>query len=56
MMVDSLEMTDAHRAAIVEGCREAGERRILVTHGTDTMIETARSRNRCRPSVTRRSS
>ena len=41
MMVDSLEMTDAHRAAIVEGCREAGERRILVTHGTDTMIETA---------------
>jgi L-asparaginase len=41
MMIDSLEMTDAHRAAIVERCREAGERRILVTHGTDTMIETA---------------
>jgi L-asparaginase len=41
MMIDSLEMTDAHRAAIVERCREAAERRILVTHGTDTMIETA---------------
>ena len=41
MMIDSLEMTDAHRGAIVECCREADERRILVTHGTDTMIETA---------------
>jgi L-asparaginase len=43
MMIDSLEMTDGHRAAIVEHCREAGERRILVSHGTDTMIETARA-------------
>jgi len=43
MMIDSLEMTDRHRAAIVERCREAGERRIVVTHGTDTMIETARA-------------
>jgi len=43
MMIDSLEMTDRHRAAIVERCQEAGERRIVVTHGTDTMIETARA-------------
>jgi len=41
MMIDSLEMTDAHRAIIVEGCRQAAEPRILITHGTDTMIETA---------------
>jgi L-asparaginase len=34
-------MTDAHRAEIVAGCREATEARILITHGTDTMIETA---------------
>src|SRR5262245_12029618 len=43
MMIDSLEMTDAHRAEIVARCREADETRILVTHGTDTMIETARA-------------
>jgi L-asparaginase len=42
-MVDSLDMTDAQRAAIVERCRACGERAILVTHGTDTMVETARA-------------
>jgi L-asparaginase len=43
MMIDSLEMTDHHRAEIVARCRKADETRILVTHGTDTMIETARA-------------
>ena len=43
MMIDSLEMTDAHRALIVEHCRQAAESRILITHGTDTMVETARA-------------
>jgi L-asparaginase len=42
MMIDSLEMTDANRAAILEQCRQAAEPRILITHGTDTMVETAR--------------
>jgi L-asparaginase len=41
MMIDSLEMTDADRALIVEQCRQEAETRILVTHGTDTMVETA---------------
>src|SRR5262249_21349001 len=41
MMIDSLEMTDADRAVIVEQCRQTSEARILITHGTDTMIETA---------------
>jgi L-asparaginase len=41
MMIDSLEMTDADRALIVEQCRQAGESRLLITHGTDTMVETA---------------
>lgn len=41
MMIDSLEMTFADRAIIVEQCRQAAESRILITHGTDTMIETA---------------
>jgi L-asparaginase len=43
MMIDSLDMTDADRAAIVARCRQAQESRLLVTHGTDTMVETARA-------------
>jgi L-asparaginase len=41
MMIDSLEMTAADRALIVDQCRQAAESRILITHGTDTMVETA---------------
>ncbi|HXW08017.1 MAG TPA: asparaginase domain-containing protein [Vicinamibacterales bacterium] len=43
MMMDSLEMTDHHRERIVTRCRSSAERAIVVTHGTDTMVETARS-------------
>ncbi len=43
MMIDSLDMTGADRAAIVDGCRRAAESRIVVTHGTDTMVDTARA-------------
>jgi L-asparaginase len=41
MMIDSLEMTVADRARIVDECGRAAEARILVTHGTDTMVDTA---------------
>jgi L-asparaginase len=41
MLIDSLEMTDADRALIADQCRQSPEARILVTHGTDTMVETA---------------
>jgi L-asparaginase len=41
MMIDSLDMTDADRALIVEQCRQASESRIVVTHGTDTMVASA---------------
>jgi L-asparaginase len=41
MMVDSLDMTDDCRARIAEASRRAPEDRIVVTHGTDTMVETA---------------
>jgi L-asparaginase len=41
MMIDSLDMTAADRTRIVEACAEADESRIVVTHGTDTMVETA---------------
>jgi L-asparaginase len=42
MMVDSLEMTDADRQVVLQNCRAAVEDRIVVTHGTDTMTDTAR--------------
>lgn len=41
-LIDSLEMTDEHRGWILEACRSAPERRIVITHGTDRMPETAR--------------
>jgi len=42
MLVDSLEMTDADRKIITDNCRLADEKRIVITHGTDTMITTAK--------------
>lgn len=41
MMIDSLEMTDTDRELIVRNCAQCGDSRIVVTHGTDTMVETA---------------
>ena len=41
MMIDSLEMTDADRALIVQNCAQSPEDRIVVTHGTDTITDTA---------------
>jgi L-asparaginase len=42
MMIDSLDMTDADRRIILENCRRTKESRIVITHGTDTMADTAR--------------
>ena len=41
MMVDSLDMSDADRELIARQCRDCPEDRIIITHGTDTMVETA---------------
>ena len=41
MMVDSLDMTDAQRQRVVDACRACAEKCIVITHGTDTMVETA---------------
>jgi L-asparaginase len=41
MMIDSLELDGQGRARIVERCRARPERSIVITHGTDTMVETA---------------
>jgi L-asparaginase len=42
MMIDSLDMKDADREAIAQNCGHCEETKIVVTHGTDTMVETAR--------------
>src|SRR5690349_5801743 len=41
MMIDSLDMSDDDRQIILKHCRHAPERRIVITHGTDTMVQTA---------------
>lgn len=41
MMIDSLEMTDVDRNIVVESCMRSSEKQIIITHGTDTMCETA---------------
>ena len=41
MMVDSTTITDEDRDIIVHNCLKAVEDRILITHGTDTMVDTA---------------
>ena len=41
MMIDSLQMTDADRELVVHNCRQCDESCIVITHGTDTMVETA---------------
>src|SRR5215212_6644313 len=40
-MMDSLQMHDSHRQQIAKSCIDAVETHILITHGTDTMVETA---------------
>ncbi|MDB4257787.1 asparaginase domain-containing protein [bacterium] len=38
---DSLEMTSEDRLKIRQTCDDSAHRKILITHGTDTMAETA---------------
>ena len=40
---DSVDLTDADRALVIETVQRCDERRVLVTHGTDTMATTARA-------------
>lgn len=43
MMIDSLELDDRGRQQIVRRAADASETAIVITHGTDTMVETARA-------------
>ena len=42
MMVDSLNMTQLEKKHIVEKCKNEKTDRIIITHGTDTMVDTAK--------------
>ena len=43
MMKDSLEMDKNDRSIVVDNCSKSIESNIIITHGTDTMIDTATS-------------
>lgn len=43
MMIDSLTMTDEDRELIAHQCEQSEEEQIVITHGTDTMAETAKA-------------
>ncbi len=42
MLKDSLQMDDADRQMILTDCISSSEDKIIITHGTDTMVETAK--------------
>src|SRR3990167_8736766 len=41
LLKDSLDLTQADRDLITNACRDCEENQIIITHGTDTMVETA---------------
>ena len=43
MMIDSLDLDAGGRGRIVERARDCEEHAIVITHGTDTMVDTARA-------------
>lgn len=40
-LLDSLEMTEQYREQLIELCSDSLEEHILISHGTDTMVDTA---------------
>jgi L-asparaginase len=43
MMTDSLEMGDEDREIVLHNCRRTSSQHILITHGTDRMVQTAKA-------------
>ena len=48
MMIDSLDMKDDDRSLIVKNCSACDEDKIVITHGTDTMEQTAQALGRAK--------
>ena len=42
MLKDSLDMQDSDRLQILTRCQQTEQNKIIITHGTDTMVQTAR--------------
>lgn len=42
MMIDSLQMRDEERSLIAYNCKVCESEKIILTHGTDTMVQTAK--------------
>jgi L-asparaginase len=42
MMIDSLDMKESDRDIILQNCQKSDEEKIVITHGTDTMVATAK--------------
>lgn len=42
MLIDSLQMTAKDRLLILENCQRVKEKQVVITHGTDTMTQTAK--------------
>ena len=42
MMVDSLEMQEEDHSIIVHNCRKTPHDKVIITHGTDRMVDTAK--------------
>ena len=42
MLKDSLQMDDQDRLNILTNCQQSEQLKIIITHGTDTMVQTAR--------------
>lgn len=43
MMIDSMEMTEADRDIVIHNCRSSKSENIIITHGTDRIVETAKA-------------
>ncbi|MGI9191060.1 MAG: asparaginase domain-containing protein [Chitinophagaceae bacterium] len=43
MMMDSLDMGEHERQQIVKACKDCPQNHIIITHGTDTMVETGKA-------------
>ena len=42
MLLDSLELTPEHFETIIKACENSERKRIVITHGTDCMVDTAK--------------